>query len=343
MERSRSRYTRCCMAELQPDIDSAGGPATEPAISADGAGGRRPFRTGDAPFAELSWVTRHLSVECSYDLLPGIPRKLDRYVTRIIAPNPGVMTGPGTNTYLVGEEELAVIDPGPEDAAHLRALVSAGAGRIRWILCSHTHLDHAAAAVALSKATGAKIAGMSAQLTDHNSRLTFDRPLQDGDRTEIGGLPLRTVFTPGHASNQLCFLLENSRMLFTGDHVMQGSTVVIAPPDGNMAAYLRSLRRLGTLDVAILAPGHGYLIGNPQAEVERLIQHRLARESKVRQALRQARGHATLEALLPKVYDDVSASLYPVAARSLQAHLNKLVEDGEIVHAPASATYTCKV
>jgi glyoxylase-like metal-dependent hydrolase (beta-lactamase superfamily II) len=273
------------------------------------------------------------------DLQPGIPRQLDRYVTRIVAPNPGIMTGPGTNTYLVGEGELAVIDPGPEDAAHVRAIASAGAGRIRWILCSHTHRDHAAAAIALARATGAKIAAMPAPRTEHDVELVLDRPLHDGDRLEIGGVALLTIATPGHASNQLCFLLERSRMLFTGDHIMQGSTVVIWPPDGNMAAYLRSLRRLLTLDVAVIAPGHGHLIEHPQAEAERLIQHRLARENKVRQALRQAGGHATLEALLPLVYDDVSPAIHPLAARSLQAHLNKLLEDGELTRVAGSATY----
>ncbi len=327
------------MTDIRPDVDTAGGFTAEHTISAAGASGRKSFRVGEAPYAELFWVTRHTSAECSYDLVPGIPRKLDRYVTRLIAPNPGVMTGPGTNTYLIGEEELAVIDPGPNDDAHLRAIQTAGAGRIRWILCSHTHLDHAAGAVALSEATGAKIAGMPSPLTDHDLRLALDPTLQDGDRLEIGGLTLRTVFTPGHASNQLCFLLENTRMLFTGDHIMQGSTVVVSPPDGNMGTYLRSLRRVSALDVAILAPGHGYLIGSPQAEVDRLIQHRLARESKVREALRQAGGHATLLALLPKVYDDVPSSLHPIAARSLQAHLEKMIEDGEIFHRPASATY----
>jgi glyoxylase-like metal-dependent hydrolase (beta-lactamase superfamily II) len=329
------------MVKIAADSNTAGKLTVEHTISADGAGGRKLFRAGEAPYAELIWVTHQTASDCSYDLLPGTPRKLDRYVTRIIAPNPGIMTGPGTNTYLVGEGDgdLAVIDPGPEDAAHLRAVAAAGAGRIRWILCSHTHLDHAGGAVALGKATGAKIAAMAAPSTHHDSRLELDRALQDGDRLEIGSLTLRTVSTPGHASNQLCFLLENTRMLFTGDHIMQGSTVVIGPPDGNMAAYLRSLRRLSNLDIAILAPGHGYLIGSPQAEVERLIQHRLARETKVKEALRQAGGHATLQALLPKVYDDVSASLHPIASRSLLAHLNKLVEDGEIA-LTASATYT---
>ena len=274
-----------------------------------------------------------------YELLPGVPQKLDRYVTRIIAPNAGVLTGPGTNTYLVGDGDLAVIDPGPEDAAHVRTIVAAGAGRIRWILCSHTHQDHAGSAVTLAKATGAKLAGMPAAPTEHDVRFVFDRPLLDGETLEIGGVSLRTVGTPGHASNQLCFLLESTRMLFTGDHIMQGSTVVIWPPDGNMGAYLRSLRRLLTLDIAIVAPGHGYLIGNPAAETERLIQHRLARENKVRQMLRQAGGQATLEALLPRVYDDVSPAIHPLAARSLQAHLDKLVEDGELLLESPSASY----
>jgi glyoxylase-like metal-dependent hydrolase (beta-lactamase superfamily II) len=274
-----------------------------------------------------------------HDLLPGIPQKLGRYVTRIIAPNAGMLTGPGTNTYLVGEGELAVIDPGPEDAAHLRAIVTAGAGRIRWILCSHTHLDHAAAAVTLAKTTGAKIAGMPSPRTEHDADLVLDLPLRDGDTLEFGAVSLRVVGTPGHASNQLCFLLESIRMLFTGDHIMQGSTVVIWPPDGNMGDYLRSLRRLLSENVAILAPGHGHLMDHPRVEIERLIQHRLTRENKVMRMLRKAGGQATLEALLPTVYDDVSPSIHSLAARSLQAHLDKLVEDGELVRDSAPAVY----
>ena len=141
-------------------------------LHAGGTGGPRKFRPGDPPYAELSWVGRQRPCspqglaareglgEPSYDLLPGVPRKLDRYVTRLIAPNAGVMTGPGTNTYLVGTEELAVIDPGPGDAAHIKAIVAAGAGRIRWILCSHTHMDHASGVASLRKATGARVAAM---------------------------------------------------------------------------------------------------------------------------------------------------------------------------------------
>jgi glyoxylase-like metal-dependent hydrolase (beta-lactamase superfamily II) len=291
--------------------------------------------------------------EPNYDLLPGVPRKLDGCVTRLIAPNPGVMTGPGTNTYLVGERELAVIDPGPQDAAHIQAILAAGAGRIRWILCSHTHIDHASAAATLKKATGARIAAMARPGTahsaatasatasghspralspaaEHDVKLVLDRPLSEGDTVEFDGRSLRALCTPGHASNHLCFLLPETGMLFTGDHIMQGSTVVIGPPDGNMRAYLQSLRRLLALEIDILAPGHGYLIGNPHAEAERLIEHRLRRENKVRQALLEAGGSATLAALLPHVYNDVPRTLHSIAIRSLQAHLDKLVEDGEV-------------
>jgi glyoxylase-like metal-dependent hydrolase (beta-lactamase superfamily II) len=268
------------------------------------------------------------------DLSPGVPRKLDRYVTRLVAPNPGIMTGPGTNTYLVGERQLAVIDPGPADAAHLEAILAAGAGRIRWILCTHTHLDHAAAATSLQQATGAKVAAMAKTTTvpgmEHDIRLVLDRPLTEGATIELDGLSVVAVHTPGHASNHLCFLLPETGMLFTGDHVMQGSTVVIAPPDGNMRAYLQSLRRLLALDINTLAPGHGYLVHTPHAEAGRLIEHRLARESKVRQALLGAGGSATVATLLPLVYNDVPQTLHPIAARSLQAHLEKLIEDGEV-------------
>jgi glyoxylase-like metal-dependent hydrolase (beta-lactamase superfamily II) len=276
-----------------------------------------------------------------------VPGKLDRYVTRLVAPNPGVMTGPGTNTYLVGERELAVIDPGPEDAAHVRAILEAGAGRIRWILCSHTHLDHASSAATLKKATGAKIAAMAKAGTgtgtpapggEHDVKLVLDQSLADGDAVELDGFSLRAVHTPGHASNHLCFLLPETGMLFTGDHVMQGSTVVIGPPDGNMRAYLQSLRRLLELEIAVLAPGHGYLIHDPQAEAERLIEHRLRRESRVRQALLEAGGTASFASLLPRVYDDVPQTLHPIAAKSLQAHLDKLVEDGDVSYVGGSYT-----
>ena len=153
--------------------------------------------------------------------------------------------------------------------------------------------------------------------------------LEHGDTIELGEVRLRALHTPGHASNHVCYLLEDTRMLFTGDHVMQGSTVVINPPDGNMRAYLQSLERLLGEDIAIIAPGHGYLIGAPKKELERLIAHRLTRERKVVTALERL-GRPTLEELLPLVYDDVPERVHRAAARSLTAHLDKLVADGAV-------------
>jgi len=268
-------------------------------------------------------------VTTSPDLQPGIPQRLDGEVTRIVAPNAGMMTGAGTNTYLVGTRELAVVDPGPDDESHVQAILNAGAGRIRWILCTHTHFDHSPAAARLKALTGARIAAMSAPLTDHDFRLDPDRQLAPDELLQCDGMSFRAVHTPGHASNHVCFLSDHG-MLFTGDHIMQGSTVVIWPPDGNMRAYLQSLRRLLELDIRVLAPGHGHLMDSPHAEVERLIQHRLRREDKVRQAVLRAGEPATIQMLLPSAYDDVPKVLHGVAALSLRAHLDKLVEDGEI-------------
>jgi glyoxylase-like metal-dependent hydrolase (beta-lactamase superfamily II) len=266
----------------------------------------------------------------SYELLPGVPHRLDDLVTRIIAPNAGMMTGAGTNTYLVGTTELIVIDPGPDDESHIRAIVAAAAGRIRWILCTHTHFDHSPAAARLQALTGAPVGAMVAPRTDHDFELQVDRVLADGDSIQCAEVEVRAIHTPGHASNHICFLLTGNGMLFTGDHIMQGSTVVIWPPDGNMRAYIVSLRRLLGIDMQVLAPGHGHLIDQPRDELNRLIQHRLRREDKVRQAVLRADAGVTVDMLLPSAYDDVSESLYKWAALSLRAHLEKLVEDGEL-------------
>ena len=265
-----------------------------------------------------------------YELRPGVPHRLDEAVTRIIAPNGGVMTGAGTNTYLLGGRELIVIDPGPDDESHIDAILTAAAGRIRWILCTHTHLDHAPGAARLKQLTGAAVCAMPAPRTDHDFELPVDRVLADGDCVECAEVVVRAIHTPGHASNHVCFLLTGNGMLFTGDHIMQGSTVVIWPPDGNMRAYVGSLRHLLEFDLAVLAPGHGHLIDQPRDELNRLIQHRLRREDKVRQSVLRAGAGVTVEMLLPSAYDDVSKSLYKWAALSLQAHLDKLVEDGEL-------------
>jgi glyoxylase-like metal-dependent hydrolase (beta-lactamase superfamily II)/8-oxo-dGTP pyrophosphatase MutT (NUDIX family) len=294
----------------------------------DHEGSQRLFRRADPPYFEIHWSDPEEKGDTCFVIQPGVEKRLDRHVRRLTAPNPGVMTGPGTNSYLVGEDEIAVIDPGPALDSHIAKLLEAGAGRIRWILTTHTHMDHSPASAALKAATGAQLLGRPAPAgASQDQSYAPDRVLADGDRVAIGKLHLRALHTPGHASNHLCYLLEETGMLFTGDHVMQGSTVVINPPDGDMRAYLASLEKLLGEDIAIFAPGHGYLIGAPHKEVNRLVAHRLAREAKVAAALK-GRGAATLDELVSAVYDDVSPKLHPVAMRSLSAHLDKLVAEG---------------
>lgn len=263
-------------------------------------------------------------------IVPGERVQVSPLVARITAPNPGMMTGPGTNAYIIGGERLALIDPGPESPAHLTAMLAAVGDRLRWILCTHTHLDHSPGARALKAATGAAVFGMPAP-PHGNQDATFapDRVLAHGEVVDCSAFTLRAVHTPGHASNHLCYLLEQEKTLFTGDHMMQGSTVVINPPDGDMLAYFKSLEALLALDLARAAPGHGHPIDTPHDEARRLIAHRLGREQKVVAAF-AAKNPATLDELLPIVYADTHARLHPVARRSLHAHLLKLERDGRV-------------
>lgn len=263
-------------------------------------------------------------------IVPGERVQLSPLVARITAPNPGMMTGPGTNAYLIGGERLALIDPGPESPAHLAAMLAAVGDRLRWILCTHTHLDHSPGTRALQAATGAEVIGMPAP-PHGNQDATFapDRVFAHGDVLDCGAFTLRAVHTPGHASNHLCYLLEPEKLLFTGDHMMQGSTVVINPPDGDMMAYLESLAALLALDVARAAPGHGHPIDTPHEEARRLIAHRLKREQKVVAAF-ATKNPVALDELLPIVYSDTPERLHPVARRSLHAHLLKLECEGRV-------------
>jgi glyoxylase-like metal-dependent hydrolase (beta-lactamase superfamily II) len=264
-------------------------------------------------------------------IVPGVLVELDPLVRRITAPNPGAMTGPGTNSYIVGRDALALIDPGPEIDSHLQVLLHAVGSRLKWIFCSHTHRDHSPLAVRLKAATGAELLGFGAVPDDGRQDTAFapDRALADGDVVDCGEFQLRAVHTPGHASNHLCYLYEFKRLLFTGDHVMQGSTVVISPPDGDMQVYLASLERLLALDIASFAPGHGRLIDTPHDEVRRLIAHRLKREEKVFRAF-ERKNPATLDELVAIVYDDVPERMHPVARRSLHAHLIKLGRENRV-------------
>lgn len=260
----------------------------------------------------------------------GRPQALATGLQRIIAPNPGPMTGRGTNTWLVGQDELAVIDPGPAEPAHIDAILAAADGRIRRIFTTHTHPDHSPAARALAAATGAVCIGLPPPADDPHQDYTFvpAHEPEDGESFRGRDFSLRAIHTPGHVSNHVCYLHEESGLLMTGDHIMQGSTVVIIPPAGDMKAYLESLHKLLALPLRGLAPGHGELILDPADEIRRLIRHRLWREEKLLQVL--ARQGGTLEVLVPVVYDDVSPSLHPIAQFSLHAHLLKLQQEQRV-------------
>jgi len=248
-------------------------------------------------------------------------------VRRLVANNPGFMTGPGTNTYLIGTERFAVVDPGPADPKHIDRILAETRGAIDVVLVTHTHSDHSPAAPVLAKHCEAKLLGRPAP-GDGRQDLTFSpqQILEDNDEITIDELKVRALHTPGHASNHVCYLLEDLQLLFTGDHLMQGSTVVIAPPDGDMTAYLRSLERLQREPVSRLAPGHGLTIEDAQAEIKRIIAHRLQREAKVALRLREL-GPGTIDELVASVYDDVDPRLHPLAKASLWAHLLKLRDD----------------
>ncbi len=249
-------------------------------------------------------------------------------IRRLLAPNAGLMTGPGTNTYLFGDVEVAILDPGPASSKHVDAIQQAAPGPIKWILVTHTHPDHSPGACRLAALTGAELLGQPAPPGRVQDK-TFvpDRVLQDGDLLETGEFLLRAVHTPGHASNHICYRHEATRWLFTGDHIMSGSTVVIDPPDGNMSHYLDSLRRLKTLGLAALAPGHGPLIEDPDEMVDWLVDHRLNREAKIVASLMD-HPELTIRHLTQFVYDEVDKKLHHLAERSLLAHLLKLEQDG---------------
>jgi len=258
----------------------------------------------------------------------GAVQRLADAVWRIVAPNPSPLTGPGTNTYVVGAHRRVVIDPGCDDRAHLERVLEVAGGAVERIVCTHSHPDHSPGAAWLRERTGAPVHGLPAPDDGHQDpAYAPDAGLADGERIEAGDKFLRAIHTPGHASNHVCLLLEETGLLFTGDHLMSGSTVIIIPPDGSMRLYLDSLSQLRSLPLAALAPGHGALMPGAIVEIERVIGHRLAREQKLAQAL-DARGAATLDDVLPEVYDDVPTFMHAYARYSLLAHAVKLVEDG---------------
>jgi glyoxylase-like metal-dependent hydrolase (beta-lactamase superfamily II) len=241
-----------------------------------------------------------------------------------------MMTGPGTNTYLLGMRDIVVIDPGPDDAAHLQAIVSAAEGRIGWILVTHTHRDHSPLAAVLARQTGARLIGVPAPDDGRQDEsFTPDEVPRDGARLQLGDTVLSAIHTPGHASNCVCYLLEHERLLFTGDHVLEGVSPVILPPDGDMSAYMASLDKLEAYDFERIAPGHGGVLPRGKRMLALLRAHRLAREAKVLANLKQ--DPVALEVLTAAVYDDVPVERHAWAQLTLHAHLIKLVREGRVV------------
>ena len=271
------------------------------------------------------------------DRLPyGEAEEVAPGVRRILCENPGPFTFRGTNTYLIGRGAVAVLDPGPVDAAHLAAILRATEGeRITRVIISHTHRDHSPGAAALMTATGARSLGFGPHLTpgaeggDHDFRP--DVTLPDGALVEGEAWRLTAIHTPGHCANHLCFAMEGTGVVFSADHVMSWSTSVVSPPDGDMAAYMVSLAKLTARDDRLYLPGHGPPLPDPAPFVASLAAHRREREARVLDALRAARCATAAELVMAVYGPDLDATLTPAAARSLLAHLIKLAAEGEAV------------
>ncbi|MDA8453892.1 MBL fold metallo-hydrolase [Acidovorax sp. GBBC 3334] len=308
-------------------------------------GGREArYMEHEPPYGELALVCPDGQIVHPLDWQPERPVALLKNLQRLTAPNPGAMTGPGTNSYLVGDPSTGyiAIDPGPADEAHLERLWHAAGGDIRAIVCTHSHADHAPGAAPLAErvaATGRPrppVLGLaSAPTARAASRFVPDRTLADGERLTLTGHrlegdvmhTLEAVHTPGHAANHLCLLLREDGLLFSGDHILNGSTTVIDPPDGNMDDYLASLDRLDTLcaqhGVEFILPAHGYALADARGAIARLKAHRMARESKVLAAM-QSLPDGSMDDWVRQAYADVPERLWPVAQRSLLAHVERI-------------------
>jgi recombination protein RecT len=306
------------------------------------------YMEDEMPFGELALVCPDGQIVHPLDWQTERAVPLLRNVQRLTAPNPGVMTGPGTNSYLVGDPATGfiAIDPGPADAEHLDKLWRAAGGDIRMIVCTHSHPDHSPGAAPLQALcvqagrAAPPILGLpSAPTARAASTFTPDRALQNNELLALMGKApdgkithtLQVIHTPGHAANHLCLLLQEDGLLFSGDHILNGSTTVIDPPDGNMADYLDSLDRLDALcaehSVEFILPAHGHVLGGPingaRSAIAKLKAHRLAREAKVLAAM-QALPDGSMEDWVQHAYDDVPPRMWPVAQRSLLAHVERI-------------------
>ena len=258
------------------------------------------------------------------EIVPGEPVEVAAGVIRLTAPNPGMMTGPGTNTYILGHERFTVLDPGPANEAHIERILELTGGVVDQVVVTHTHMDHSPAVAQLKARTGCRVFGWPApEGAGQDQGFTPDDQPGHEDLIVTEAGVLKVLHTPGHASNHLCYLLLDQELLFSGDHIMQGSTVVINPPDGDMKAYIDSMYDLLAEPVRFIAPAHGFLMGQPAAVMDYLITHRLSREHKVWRAL-EALAPVSLKDLTARAYDDVPAAIHGLAARSALAHLLKL-------------------
>jgi recombination protein RecT len=293
------------------------------------------FTEDEPPFGELELVNPDGQITHDLTWQHATPVRLLKNVQRLTAPNASMMTGPGTNTYIIGEPgAYAVIDPGPNIESHILSIAKLVGLDCKWIICTHSHPDHHPGAAALKALTGAQIAGrpMGGNTPSH-WHFAPEIELNTGDKITVGDSTLRAVHTPGHASNHVCLVLEEDGLLFSGDHILNGVTPLISPPDGDMHDYLRTLNELLSEPIGFVLPAHGYVLGAAKTAISKLIAHRLKREAKVLAAFEKLR-NGEPSRLVQFAYDDVDSRLHRLAQDSLLAHLIKLVKDGKV---PASA------
>ena len=290
----------------------------------------------DSPYGELALTSPDGQIVHALDWQSEHSVPLLKNVMRLSAPNPGIMTGPGTNSYIVGTADTGyiVIDPGPDDAAHIARLFAATGGRIEAIVCTHSHPDHSPGAKPLQALCAHRppILGLpSAATARADSHFMPDRTLLNNELLTLASIAhkhtLKVIFTPGHAANHVCLVLVEDGLLFSGDHILNGSTTIINPPDGEMTAYLDSLdlltRACNEHQIDFILPAHGHVLGEAPQAIAQLRAHRLRREAKVAAAM-QARPDGTLQDWVALAYADTDPRLWPIALRSLQAHVDRL-------------------